>query len=414
MGNGGVYIPELSLPPLAPELLLAGQRYLVFTAINTATNIGSGNDLVYGEDGSDVILGQQGSDVVFAGNGDDILIGGSNARRRARRRRPSRRWRRPRCHCRRQRRYLRPPHLSHVRFATLTGATLYSEVPGATEGHSQTVSVDAQGRPLNADPDGVLPQNATAQLPTDREDRIRLLDHSAALEQQPADRDVRVWGDDYIAGGAPDDEIFGQLGNDVIQAHASILGSQAGASISGGGALILQPSVENLGTDGEDYIEGGGLNDVIFGNLGQDDLIGGSSSLYGLTTPGLRPDGGDIIFGGAGTRIDLNELGTGGDSRTSLVAEHAFDADVITGDNAVILRVLGANGQPLSFVYDQRVDIVLTRPNRKPPRTGAASASLYVRSTCWTIRPAIRARGHRWQRPGQGRGRRRHRSRRTR
>ena len=357
VGNGGVYIPELSLPPLAAELLLAGQRTLVFTAINTTTNIGSGNDLVYGEDGSDVILGQQGNDVVFAGNGDDILIGGSNV------------------HSALDGDdrldggaghdaiagdnadiYYRPDNLD-VRFATLTGATLYSEVPGATEGHSQTVSVDAQGRPLNADPDGVLPQNATAQLPIHREYRIRLLDHSAALEQQPADRDVRVWGDDYIAGGANDDEIFGQLGNDVIQGDASILGSQAGTRISSGGALILQPSVENLGTDGEDYIEGGGGNDVIFGNLGQDDLIGGSSSLYGLTTSGLRPDGADIIFGGAGTRIDRNALGTGGDSRTSLVAEHAFDADVITSDNAVILRVLGANGQPLSFVYDQTVDI---------------------------------------------------------
>ncbi len=28
-------------------------------------------------------------------------------------------------------------------------------------------------------------------------------------------------------------------------------------------------------TDGQDYIEGGGGKDVVFGNLGQDDILGG-------------------------------------------------------------------------------------------------------------------------------------------
>ena len=55
--------------------------------------------------------------------------------------------------------------------------------------------------------------------------------------------------------------------------------------------------------DGDDYIEGNGGNDLIFGNLGQDDIIGGSSNLFSLTTPAQRPDGTDLIFGGAGTDI---------------------------------------------------------------------------------------------------------------
>ena len=356
-GVAGAYLPDLSLPALAPELLLAGQRTLAFTAINTTTNTGSGDDLIHGDDGSDILLGQQGQDTVFAGNGDDIVIGGSNvvgaldaddrldggaghdvvAGDNADI-------------------YFRPDNRD-VRFATLTGATLYSDVPGANEGRSLTVSVDALGRPLNADPDGVLPAAATPLLPTHREYRIRLLDHSAVLAQQPDNAALRVWGDDRIAGGAQDDELFGQLGDDVIEGDASILGAPVGASISAGGALIVQASVESLASDGDDYIEGGGGNDVVFGNLGQDDIIGGSSSLYGLATPGLRPDGADILFGGAGQRIERDALGTGGESRSSLVAEHAFDADVITGDNAVILRVLGANGQPLRFAYDTTVDI---------------------------------------------------------
>jgi hypothetical protein len=72
--------------------------------------------------------------------------------------------------------------------------------------------------------------------------------------------------------------------------------------------LDINPSFE-LDTDGDDYIEGGGGNDTIFGGLGQDDIIGGSSSLFTLVTPEQRPDGADMIFGGAGTRIDHNDLG---------------------------------------------------------------------------------------------------------
>ena len=63
------------------------------------------------------------------------------------------------------------------------------------------------------------------------------------------------------------------------------------------------PAPSSAATDGDDYIEGNGGNDLIFGNLGQDDLIGGSSDLFSLTTPAQRPDGADIIFGGAGTAL---------------------------------------------------------------------------------------------------------------
>ena len=72
------------------------------------------------------------------------------------------------------------------------------------------------------------------------------------------------------------------------------------------GDLDIVPSLE-AATDGEDYIEAGGGRDVVMGGLGQDDIIGGSSELYGLDTPDLRPDGSDLIFGGAGNRVGRNE-----------------------------------------------------------------------------------------------------------
>src|SRR5690606_1062139 len=45
--------------------------------------------------------------------------------------------------------------------------------------------------------------------------RIKLLDHAD-------DTSVDLYGNDYIAGGAGEDEIFGQLGNDVIQGDGTI------------------------------------------------------------------------------------------------------------------------------------------------------------------------------------------------
>ena len=153
---------------------------------------------------------------------------------------------------------------------------------------------------------------------------ITLLDHvtndgllgSDTLPSTPADR----FGNDYLAGGADDDLIFGQLGDDVIQGDGGIGEAQSDGTSSGWSAaratgeaeaLTLAPSFENDDTDGDDYIEGNGGDDVIFGNLGQDDIVGGSSDLFGLTARSQRPDGRDLIFGGAGTDIDRNDAGDG-------------------------------------------------------------------------------------------------------
>ncbi len=64
---------------------------------------------------------------------------------------------------------------------------------------------------------------------------------------------------------------------------------------------------------------------MLFGGLGADNLIGGSSNLYTLVRPDQRPDGDDYLFGGAGTRVAANTLSDG-----------IADADVLAGDNATI------------------------------------------------------------------------------
>src|SRR5438445_854253 len=198
---------------------------------------------------------------------------------------------------------------------------------------------------------------------------------------------IGSFGDDYIAGGAGNDMIFGQLGNDTIQGDGSVdyvsrpylgdlvtvntaaLGGRVGAwraaatcatsttgtpICQGNGDLVVYPTFEAT-TDGEDYIEGGAGNDVIFGGLGQDDLIGGSSDFFSLTTPDQRPDGSDLIFGGAGTRIGRDDDTT----LASLDLTHNRDADAIVGDNGRIVRIVGTNGidvgstaKYVTFVYD--------------------------------------------------------------
>ncbi|HEX5597275.1 MAG TPA: calcium-binding protein, partial [Micromonosporaceae bacterium] len=115
-------------------------------------------------------------------------------------------------------------------------------------------------------------------------------------------------GADLVLGGAGDDVIFGQAGPDRIRAG-----------------------------DGDDYAEGGPDIDWIEGGRGQDDLVGGSSTVYdgsGTDATG-QPDAADVIFGGP-------------------------DSDTIIGDNGAVLRPLpdeqpsaatvrvGADGQPVA------------------------------------------------------------------
>ena len=174
------------------------------------------------------------------------------------------------------------------------------------------------------------------------------------------------FGNDYIAGGAANDVIFGQLGNDTIQGDGSIDYaapgcSSVGATWSASDSLVtICASRDNIGAaaddtgllavDGNDYIEGNGGNDIIFGNQGQDDIVGGSSSLYTLTNRLQRPDGSDLLFGGSGTNSGRNDLGastqTGGaNGQIATNANgHAHDADVLVGDNGNIFRLVSRPG----------------------------------------------------------------------
>src|SRR4029077_13044577 len=161
------------------------------------------------------------------------------------------------------------------------------------------------------------------------------------------------YGNNYIAGAGGNDMIFDELGNGTIQGGGSIdyvsqpyvsmtgftsFGSasscmtgghpgktsvlwRVGACRDASNALLINPSVDRT-TDAGSYIEGGGGDNVIFGNGGPNDIVGGSSDFFG--TAGAcsaanevagaagtcaRPSGSNLIFTGSGTQLDRDGSG---------------------------------------------------------------------------------------------------------
>ena len=81
------------------------------------------------------------------------------------------------------------------------------------------------------------------------------------------------------------DVLFGQGGNDWIQGDGSVINDAGQVTINVQTRDTVndpRSSVDNYagpGTDGRDYVEGNAGADVVYGDLGQDSLIGGSSDI---------------------------------------------------------------------------------------------------------------------------------------
>ncbi len=258
--------------------------------VETMDNEIGGADTILGGDGNDMIVGGAYGDRLDGGAGEDLVVGDNAILDRTG----------------------RVGVRTSLLHQALTGTLIY-DIFG---------SVLVNGVPAN-EPGG---------SPVWADFTLALLDHSFAEQAAGTTR----FGNDYLAGGAGDDRLFGGLGDDTIQGDGSIA-LEVSARRLADGTLEVLGSVE-AATDGDDYIEGNGGNDLVFGGLGQDDIIGGSSSFFGLNSRLLRPDGADMIFGGAGTDLARNNEGD-----TSATGR-ARDADAIAGDNANIVRVVGLNG----------------------------------------------------------------------
>jgi Ca2+-binding RTX toxin-like protein len=302
---------------LLPLSMPVAAHPFVWTSIDTGAAQGGGDDLIRGNGGDDIVLGGQGADRITGGEDDDDIIGGHNVAGGA----DAGDWIDAGAGndwiAGDNADLLRTGSRLSPRFRVLLGDAIFD-----TAGNAQVTGAS------QLDPN-----------PANEERVVRLFNHSAG---EPAG----TFGGDVIAGGAEEDVIFGQLGDDWIQGDGSAIDDAGAVTID---VVATRRSFEDwagIDRDGRDWVEGGGGADTIFGGLGQDDLIGGSSSLYSLTSPSLRPGGTDTIFGGAGTRLVRNDFG-------DLEPDgHAHDADVIMGDNANVFRLVGADGAFLTFVYD--------------------------------------------------------------
>jgi Ca2+-binding RTX toxin-like protein len=278
----------------------------VAVLIQSTNPTSGGSDTIYGDAEDDILVGETKADNLDGGTAQDLIFGDNVTLTRN----------------------AGSGDAIDPRFRALTGSVIYGP-----DGSAQ-IAPELSGNPV---PGG----------------RPAWADFTITLDPS---LNAAQFGNDYIAGGAGNDQIFGQLGDDIIQGDGSVLSKTdndnetlpVSAARDAAGLLVVQPSSEAAG-DGDDYIEGNGGNDLIFGNLGQDDIIGGNSSLFSLITPSLRPDGADLIFGGAGIDVGRNDNG-------DLAATgHSRDADMILGDNGNIFRLVVMNGgiaTYLTFNYD--------------------------------------------------------------
>jgi Ca2+-binding RTX toxin-like protein len=249
--------------------------------------------------------------------------------------------------------------VNNPRFKSLAGDHVY-----ARSDLDPTVGADTSGSSLLAAGDNTYRDSNTTPPHWAEYQIVNLFQTFTVESLADPVAGANSFGSDYIAGGTGDDVIFGQLGGDVIQGDGAIDGAVSTSTYVGAARvaapdILLTPSLTatSVGTlsivasfetslDGDDYIEAGGGGDVVFGGLGADDIIGGSSALFTLDQRAERPDGVDFLFGGAGTRIDINTDVTTGDG--FFASRHAADADTIVGDNGNVFRLVGA---PASLAY---------------------------------------------------------------
>jgi hypothetical protein len=342
-GDHGAIVQNVA-DPNAPEPLL--QRILT-TALSSVLLVRSAelqngdDDVIFGHLGRDIVIGGAGHDMADGDEADDLVFG-DNVTSLTRRGGDDGNL---------------ADDITSGRFQTLAGTLLYSRTDRPVPAGFATPTADTSGQLLvdgvardYRDPDGA---------PWWAEYRIDYADlHTHAFDKGTTG--VGSFGNDYLAGGAKHDLVFGQLGHDLIQGDGGIEDASSAVSHVGAsrtpdpaagtvfdlvGDLDVVASFEDAANDGQDYIEGGGGNDVVFGGLGQDDILGGNSDFFSLSTPDRRPDGDDLIFGGAGTDISRSNPGDADVSPAGVITTkptgHADDADTIVGDNGRIVRIVG-------------------------------------------------------------------------
>ncbi len=162
-------------------------------------------------------------------------------------------------------------------------------------------------------------------------------------------------GNDFISGEGGNDTLLGGDGADTIDGGAGldvILGDNGTVSLAGG---VVQQIATTAGTGGKDRITAGGgadialggddsdtidgaaASDILLGDNGQIDYLGGIVSYIQTTDVSNATGGDDDIFGGTGDDVVLG--GVGSDDLTG-----DEGSDIILGDNGFLDYNKGSNG----------------------------------------------------------------------
>jgi Ca2+-binding RTX toxin-like protein len=229
---------------------------------NDTINAGDGNDYAYGGDGNDRINGENGNDVLVGGLGDDRMTGGNGND------------------------YLAGTNGNDTLAGDNGNDTLNGGVDTDTADYSALGA--AAGLILTLDNNG----NGFADQPGTADD-----DSLVSIE-----RVIGGAGNDYIAGGNPDNRFFGNGGDDTLS--------------GGGGDDTL------FGENGNDYLNGGSGDDSLSGGEGDDTLVPGG------------PDDHDTMAGGSGFDIaDFSGYGSTRNFSVTLNGNTNASVDVNGSDN---------------------------------------------------------------------------------
>ena len=293
---------------------------------------GDGWDLMFGDTGDDVLVGGRGRDTIFGGTGDDGLgggqgndalyggdgddnIGGDGQ-------------------------WYDESNLASGAGGTATNLT----VTNSADGPIELWQINESGTPVFFQ---AIAAGATHVQATDDNDNWVLRDEQGYWLEAiygAADQTVTYGAeglDDYIDGGAGNDELRGMYGDDTIYGGTGaddVRGEAGDDTLFGGdGADDLQ------GGEGADAIYGGADGDTVYGGAGNDSIGWWSSDEAGADT--MYGEGGndqiiggadnDTVYGGAGDDNLSGQTGTdtlfGGAGRDAFLITDDHEADHIYG-----------------------------------------------------------------------------------
>src|SRR5207249_1956369 len=194
---------------LSRRLSLSTQILLLVNDVTATSHqdfddLAARRDTMYGDGGQDILAGGAAADRIDGGDDKDLIFGDNVTLDRS----------------------TTLGNMTNPRFRQLAGATLYDTTAAGAALVTAAWQTDPTGAPVWTDY------------------RITLLDIDASA---PANS----FGNDYIAGGPNNDQIFGERGDDTIQGDGSIAGLVAtGLGVAASANLgVIRPSFDAM-TDG--------------------------------------------------------------------------------------------------------------------------------------------------------------------